>query len=152
MAQPGEWTTERLAAVLSGPDSRLLRRMSMGVAILGSTDEPPGSCVLVVDDPRVRRLTDLPRERRLGFLADLDLLSEAVHNVCGRRAPGVRVALEIPGDGGLLHARVCPRYEQAPPQAWDIDVGAELDRIGAAARGDYPSRHHYGSRSTRPSV
>jgi hypothetical protein len=155
MAQPGEWTTSRLAAALSGAPSKLLRRMSAGIAILGHAEEPPGSCVLVVDDPRVRRLTDLPRERRLAFLADVDLLGEAVHNVCRRHDQEFRwVDLMIGGGDDLLSASVRPRYRrEGGTRDRRDDLRAqlvdELDLVQAAGRGDYPAQHVYGPRRTR---
>jgi hypothetical protein len=153
MAQPGEWTTDRLAAALSDPRTRVLRVMAEGVAISGG--EPPGSCVLVVDGPVVRRLTELPRERRIRFLADLEQLGEAVHNVCERRDGGLLgVDLHIPGGGDLLHALLCPRYAgpaSAPDPHDDVhrELSDELDRIDAARRADYPARHVYGLRRPR---
>jgi len=158
MPQPGEWTQDRLAAALSGPHPSLLRRMRAGVALLGNAEEPPGSCVLVVDDPSVRRLTDLPREHRVRFLEDVDLLGEAVHNVCRRHAPGFGwVDLEIRGGGDLLAASVRPRYllEGGARGTHDdlrAELLAELDVIDAAGRADYPAQHVYGSRPTRRSV
>lgn len=155
MAEPGEWSADRLAAALSGPNPSLLRRMCAGVAILGHAEEPPGSCVLVVDNPSVRRLTDLPREHRLSFLGDVDRLGEAVHNVCRRRVPGLRwVDLEIRGGGDLLNAAVRPRYlrEGGTRDRHDdlrAELLAELERICAAGRADYPAQHAYGSRPTR---
>ena len=155
MPQPGERTQDRLAAALSGSHPSLLRRMSAGVALLGHCEEPPGSCVLVVDSPFVRRLTDLPREHRLRFLGDMDLLGEAVHNVCRRRVPGFRwVDLEILGSGDLLEVGVHPRYlrEGGTRDEHDdlrTELLAELDRICAAGRGDHPVQHVYGSRPPR---
>ena len=155
MAQPGEWSTTRLAAALSEAQSKLLRRLSVGVAVLGHAEEPPGSCVLVVDDPLVQRLTDLPRERRLAFLGDLDLLAEAVHNVCRRHDPGFRwVDLTIGGGGDLLSAGVRPRYRrESGTRDRHDDLRAqlvdEIDLVQAAGRGDHPAQHVYGPRRTR---
>jgi len=155
MVEPGEWTADRLAAALSGPDRSLLHRMCAGVALLGHAEEPPGSCVLVVDDQLVQRLTDLPRERRLQFLGDVDRLGEAVHNVCSRRDAAFRwVDLAIGGGGDLLSASVRPHYRReggSRDRCDDLraELVDELDRICAAGRGDYPAQHVYGPRRTR---
>ena len=82
MTQLDGWKSDRIGAALSGRNPTVLRRMSAGFAVIGDVQLLPGYCVLLADDPRVGRLTDLPRERRLRFLADLDRLGEAVQNVC----------------------------------------------------------------------
>ena len=157
MAQPGEWTADRVGARTPGTGAVLLRRMSAGVAVLGDGNEPPGCCLLLVHDRRVRHLADLPRERRLQFLDDLDRLGEAVHNVCARRYPGLRaVGLEIHGPAhgraGSLHAHVRPSYDGEPPTSRALrgELIEELDRVCAAARGAYPPAHVYGSAARRP--
>jgi diadenosine tetraphosphate (Ap4A) HIT family hydrolase len=124
--------------------------------VLGDSQLLPGYCVLLTDDPRVGRLTDLPRERRLLFLGDLDRLGEAVQNVCTRRHPQfLWVDVEIQGStAGFLQAHVWPRYD------WDdaADVESrqhddlrpqlvqELAQLSAAERADYPATHVYGRR------
>ena len=94
----------------------MLRRLEAGFANIGDVQFLPGYCVLLVDDPEVQRLTDLPRDRRARFLADMDVLGEAVERVCARRDPGFRrVNLEILGNTDpYLHAHVWPRYDWEP--------------------------------------
>jgi hypothetical protein len=58
--------------------TRLIRRLDAGFANIGDVQFLPGHWVFPVDTPGVQRLTDLPRHRRLRFLADMDLLGEAV--------------------------------------------------------------------------
>ncbi|GAA3633890.1 DeoR family transcriptional regulator [Lentzea roselyniae] len=101
---------------MRGENPTVLRRLSAGFANIGDVQFLPGYCVLLVDDPEVQRLTDLPRDRRARFLADMDLLGEAVELVCGRRDPGFRrVNLEILGNTDpYLHAHVWPRYDWEP--------------------------------------
>ena len=96
--------------------ARLLRRLDAGFANIGDVQFLPGYCVLLVDAPEVQRLTDLPRDRRARFLADMDVLGEAVERVCGRRDPAFRrVNLEILGNTDpYLHAHVWPRYDWEP--------------------------------------
>ena len=95
----------------------MLRRMTAGFAVVGDVQFLPGYCVLITDTPGVDRLVDLPRERRLAFLADLERLAEAVETVCRRRDPAYRrVNLEILGNhDAFLHAHVWPRYEWEGP-------------------------------------
>jgi len=110
------WKRDRIGSALRGENPTVLRRLDAGFAVIGDTQFLPGYCVLLADSPAVGRLTDLARPRRLEFLADLDLLGEAVENVCARRDPGFRrVNLEILGNTDpFLHAHVWPRYDWEP--------------------------------------
>ena len=102
-----------MGAALRGDNPTVLRRMTSGFAVIGDVQFLPGYCVLITDTPGVDRLTDLPRDRRLAFLDDLERLGEAVQTVCARRDPAFRrVNLEILGNTDpFLHAHVWPRYE-----------------------------------------
>jgi diadenosine tetraphosphate (Ap4A) HIT family hydrolase len=159
MTQLDGWKSDRIGAALSGRNPTVLRRMSAGFAVIGDVQLLPGYCVLLADDPRVGRLTDLPRERRLRFLADLDRLGEAVQNVCTRRDPRFQwVDLEVQGSGGgFLHAHVWPRYDREGvarpervlgPQHDDLraQLVQELAQLSAAEQAEYPTRHVYGRR------
>ena len=110
------WRADRIGSSLRGENPTMLRRLSAGFANIGDVQFLPGYCVLLVDTPEVQRLTDLPRDRRTRFLADMDVLGEAVERVCGRRDPGFRrVNLEILGNTDpYLHAHVWPRYDWEP--------------------------------------
>ncbi|MFD5247365.1 HIT family protein [Amycolatopsis sp. NPDC058340] len=154
----GGWKRDRIGSALRGENPTVLRRMDAGFAVIGDTQFLPGYCVLLTDSPAAGRLTDLPRPRRLAFLADMDLLGEAVENVCARRDPGFRrVNLEILGNTDpFLHAHVWPRYDWEPADVagrpvwlhpvenWAASLGrqhdslrseltAEIDRLRAAS-------------------
>lgn len=90
--------------------------MAAGFAAIGDVQFLPGYSVLLVDDPDVQRLSDLPRPKRLSFLSDMDHLGEAVERVCRRMDPAFRrVNLEILGNTDpFLHAHVWPRFEWEP--------------------------------------
>lgn len=111
-----DWKRDRIGSALCGENPTVLRRLDAGFAVIGDTQFLPGYCVLLTDSPAVGRLTDLPRPRRLEFLADMELLGEAVENVCARRDSGFRrVNLEILGNTDpFLHAHVWPRYDWEP--------------------------------------
>ena len=67
--------------------------------------------MLLADDPGIQRLTDLPRGRRMAFLADLDRLGEALERVCGQLDPAFRrVNLEILGIP-VQHRPVRPAHQ-----------------------------------------
>lgn len=110
------WKADRIGSSLRGENPTVLRRLGAGFANIGDVQFLPGYCVLLVDNPEVQRLTDLPRDRRARFLADMDVLGEAVERVCGRRDPAFRrVNLEILGNTDpYLHAHVWPRYDWEP--------------------------------------
>ncbi|MBP2036260.1 diadenosine tetraphosphate (Ap4A) HIT family hydrolase [Streptomyces avidinii] len=94
----------------------MLRRLDAGFAVIGDVQFLPGYSVLLADDPAVERLLDLPRDKRLAFLSDMDQLGEAVERAC-RRLDGAfrRVNLEILGNtDSFLHAHVWPRFEWEP--------------------------------------
>ncbi|MEV0717944.1 diadenosine tetraphosphate hydrolase, partial [Asanoa sp. NPDC050611] len=82
-----DWRTDRIGSALRGQNPTVLARLESGFAVIGDTQFLPGYCVLLTDDPGVDRLLDLPRARRLAFLADMDLIGEAVAAVCARRDP-----------------------------------------------------------------
>lgn len=121
-----DWRTDRIGSALRGANPSVLRRLDAGFAAMGDVQFLPGYAVLLTDDATVRRLSDLPRARRLAFLSDMDQLGEAVERACGRLDPAFRrVNLEILGNSAdYLHAHVWPRFE------WE--AGGVRDRAGVA--------------------
>ncbi|AZM58135.1 diadenosine tetraphosphate hydrolase [Streptomyces sp. WAC 01529] len=111
-----DWKRDRIGSALKGENPSVLRRLTAGFAAIGDVQFLPGYSVLLTDDPAVRRLSDLPKEKRLGFLSDMDRLGEAVERACHRMDPAFRrVNLEILGNtDGFLHAHVWPRFEWEP--------------------------------------
>ncbi|MEV0122175.1 diadenosine tetraphosphate hydrolase [Streptomyces sp. NPDC050703] len=156
-----DWRTDRIGSALRGENPTVLRRLRAGFAAMGDLQFLPGYSVLLVDDPRVQRLSELPKARRLSFLSDMDALGEAVERACRHSDPAFRrVNLEILGNtDGFLHAHVWPRYEWEPPglvhrpvwlygrEHWHDErhalaarhdalrgaIGEELERLTAAA-------------------
>ncbi|MEU0955517.1 diadenosine tetraphosphate hydrolase [Streptomyces niveus] len=113
----GDWRTDRIGTALRRENPTVLRRLTAGFAVIGDVQFLPGYSVLLVDEPDVQRLTDLPRAKRLSFLSDMDQLGEAVESACRRLDPAFRrVNLEILGNTDpFLHAHVWPRFEWEPP-------------------------------------
>ncbi|MFF6982570.1 HIT family protein [Streptomyces sp. NPDC008343] len=113
-----DWRTDRIGAALRGENPTVLRRLGSGFAVIGDVQFLPGYSVLLVDEPGVQRLSDLPKAKRLAFLSDMDLLGEAVERACRRLDPEFRrVNLEILGNTDpFLHAHVWPRYEWEPTE------------------------------------
>jgi diadenosine tetraphosphate (Ap4A) HIT family hydrolase len=108
-----DWRKDRIGSALRGENPTVLRRLEAGFAVIGDVQFLPGYSVLLVDDPSVQRLSDLPRSKRLVFLSDMDRLGEAVERACKRLDPSFRrVNLEILGNTDpFLHAHVWPRFE-----------------------------------------
>ncbi|MEV6171398.1 diadenosine tetraphosphate hydrolase [Streptomyces sp. NPDC051954] len=111
-----DWRMDRIGSALRGENPAVLRHMNAGFAVIGDVQFLPGYSVLLVDDPKVERLSDLPEARRLSFLSDMDTLGEAVEQVSRRMDPAFRrVNLEILGNtDGFLHAHVWPRFAWEP--------------------------------------
>ncbi|QWB24908.1 diadenosine tetraphosphate hydrolase [Streptomyces koelreuteriae] len=154
----GGWREDRVGSALRGENPAVLRRLDAGFAAIGDVQFLPGYSVLLTDDPAVRRLSELPRGRRLAFLGNMDRLGEAVERACRRVESGFRrVNLEILGNAeGFLHAHVWPRYDWEPEdlvrlpvwlyprERWSEEryalgarhaplreaIGEELDRLG----------------------
>jgi diadenosine tetraphosphate (Ap4A) HIT family hydrolase len=112
----GDWRVDRIGAALRGENPTVLRRLTAGFAVIGDVQFLPGYSVLLVDEPEVQRLSELPRAKRLAFLSDMDRLGEAVERVCRRLDPAFRrVNLEILGNTDpFLHAHVWPRFDWEP--------------------------------------
>ncbi|SNS68600.1 HIT family protein [Actinacidiphila glaucinigra] len=114
----GDWRMDRIGAALRGENPTVLRRLESGFAVIGDVQFLPGYSVLLVDEPNVQRLSDLPRAKRLSFLSDMDRLGEAVERACRQMDPGFRrVNLEILGNTDpFLHAHVWPRFAWEPAE------------------------------------
>ncbi|MFB7322288.1 HIT family protein [Streptomyces sp. NPDC056190] len=113
----GGWRKDRIGSALRGENPAVLRRLDAGFAVIGDVQFLPGYSVLLVDDPAVERLSELPKSRRMAFLSDMDKLREAVERACRRLDPAFRrVNLEILGNADpFLHAHVWPRFGWEPP-------------------------------------
>lgn len=147
------WTNNRIGSALAGTNPTVLRRLAAGFAVIGDVQFLPGYSVLLTDRPGVDRLSDLPREARRAYLADLDRLGEAVERACRAADPAFRrVNLEILGNtDAFLHAHVWPRYDWEPqdrvgrpvwlysPDHWSLPqyrLGPAQDALRAAIGGE----------------
>ncbi|MFF5973858.1 diadenosine tetraphosphate hydrolase [Streptomyces sp. NPDC012769] len=119
-----DWRTDRIGTALQGANPTVIRRLDAGFAVIGDVQFLPGYSVLLVDDPEVQRLSDLPKPGRLAFLADMDRLGEAVERTCRRLDPGFRrINLEILGNKDpFLHAHIWPRFAWEPAELVNAPV------------------------------
>lgn len=111
-----DFRADRIGSALRGENPTVVRRLDAGFAVMGDVQFLPGYAILLTDEPGVERLSDLPRPRRLAYLADLDRLGEAVERACRAADPAFhRVNLEILGNTDpILHAHVWPRFDWEP--------------------------------------
>jgi len=111
-----DWRSDRVAAALDGTNPTILARLPESFAVIGDVQWLPGYCVLLTDDPKVTRLSDLPRPRRLRYLESIERLASAVERACGLADEGFRrVNIEILGNTDpFLHTHIWPRYEWEP--------------------------------------
>ena len=118
------WRKDRVRSALEGHNPTVLARMTESFAVIGDVQWLPGYCVALTSDPETGMLSDLPRPRRLRFLADTDLLAFAVESVCRDMYSGFRrVNIEILGNTDpFLHAHIWPRYDWEPAGIRDKPV------------------------------
>jgi len=112
------WKRDRIGSARAGTNPTVLAELPQSYAVIGDTQFLPGYCVLLVDDPAVDRLTDLPRKRRLEFLDSMDRLGAAVEAACRATDPAYRrMNYEILGNtDAYLHAHLWPRYAWEPQE------------------------------------
>lgn len=97
----------------AGRLSRVIGRLPSGWAVLGDPQILPGYCLLL-PDPVVEQLNDLPGAARHQFLDDMARLGDAVLAV----TEAERVNYEILGNiEPALHAHVIPRYSWEVPES-----------------------------------
>jgi diadenosine tetraphosphate (Ap4A) HIT family hydrolase len=103
---------ERVAAARAGINPKVLCRMRSGWAVIGDVQFLPGYCLLL-SDPVVPGLNDLPEQKRLTFLSDMARIGDAILSVT--RAS--RINYEILGNSEPeLHAHIFPRYADEPDE------------------------------------
>lgn len=128
MTESDAWKMDRIGSARAGTNPTVLAKMAHSYAVIGDTQFLPGYCVLLVDDPSIDRLTDMPKSQRLEFLESMDTLGQAVESACRATDSAFRrMNYEILGNtDAYLHAHLFPRYEWEPPEnigrpAWLYD-------------------------------
>jgi diadenosine tetraphosphate (Ap4A) HIT family hydrolase len=106
----------RLEAAHQGLNPTVIARVPSGWAVLGDGQRLPGYA-LILSDPLVPSLNDLPLEAQMVFLHDMALLGRAVQDVtdCARVNYGV-----YGNSDPYLHAHVFARY------AWEAQERARV--------------------------
>lgn len=112
----------RVELARQGQNPTVLARLESGWAVIGDVQVLNGYCLLL-SDPVVPTLNDLPLRERELFLRDMSLLGDAILDATG----ATRINYEILGNSEhALHAHVIPRYAAEPDQfrtgpAWFYD-------------------------------
>ena len=129
-----DWREDRVRAAIEGRNPTVLAELDAAYAVIGDVQFLPGYALALTTVPGVDRLSDLPRGERLRYLADVDLLADAVEVVCRRLDPAYRrVNVEILGNtDAFLHCHVWPRYDWEPAGV----VGRPVWAYGAARWSD----------------
>ncbi len=110
--ESGAYREDRIGTALRGENPTLITRLRSGFVFLMDLQFLPGWCVLTAY-PKVKDLNALPVAQRVEFLADMQLLGEAIEQVT---AP-VRMNYSILGNtDNYLHAHVYPRYAWEAPE------------------------------------
>lgn len=113
MSESADWREDRVRAAIDGRNPAVLGELPAAFAVIGDVQFLPGYSLALTKTPGVDRLSDLPRRARLDYLADVDLLADAVETVCRRLDQGFRrINIEILGNtDAFLHCHIWPRYE-----------------------------------------
>ena len=141
-----DWRADRVAACANGTNPMVMVELTSGWAVIGDTQFVPGYSLLISRHTDAAMLSQLPREERLQFLADLDLLALAVERACIAKDPAFRrVNIEILGNtDAYVHAHVFPRYEWEGPNAalpvWSYRDNRWVDDLHAYKPGHEPLR------------
>ena len=143
VTQTGDWKADRIGSAIAGTKPTVLAKLPQSFAVIGDTQYLPGYCVLLVDDPTINRLTDLPKRQRLEFLDSMDTLGQAVETACRKTQAGFRrMNYEILGNtDAYLHAHLFARYEWESPAyvgrpVWLYDPEEFYGTESALAHGD----------------
>lgn len=103
---------ERVEQARQGQNPTVLCKMESGWAVFGDIQVLNGYCLLL-PDPVVPSLNDMPLRDREIFLRDMSLIGDALLEVMG----AARINYEILGNSDpALHVHIVPRYAAEPEQ------------------------------------
>ena len=135
-----DWREDRVRSAVEGRNPTVLAELDAAYAVIGDVQFLPGYSLALTKTLGVDQLSDLSRTKRLRYLADVDLLADAVESVCRRFDPAFRrLNVEILGNtDAFLHCHIWPRYEWESPEIVGMPVwlyGADRWRDPATALG-----------------
>ncbi len=101
---------ERVEAARSGTNQTVICQVASGWAVMCDTQFLSGYCILLAD-PVVASLNDLPQQKRADFLNDMACIGDALLAVTS----AYRINYIIAGNSDpYLHAHIVPRYMSEP--------------------------------------
>lgn len=102
----------RVEACRAGKDPTRIARLASGWAVMGDPQVLPGYCLLL-PDPVVPHLNEMPAEAQAVFLNDMARLGQVVLETTG----AARINYAMFGNlEPALHAHVFPRYDSEPAE------------------------------------
>jgi diadenosine tetraphosphate (Ap4A) HIT family hydrolase len=103
---------EKLEAVRTGQEPRLICRIPSGYVFLCGNQYLHGYCILQAD-PVVESINSLDASQRAAFLCDMALVGDAIMEVTG----SYRINYAIFGNSlPILHAHIIPRFLDEPDE------------------------------------
>ncbi|MEM0965991.1 MAG: HIT domain-containing protein [Verrucomicrobiota bacterium] len=103
---------ERVDLANEGKNDKVICRLRSGWVVIGDVQPLRGYCLLL-SDPVVPTVNDLPMEKRIEFLKEMTIVGEAIQKVVGAK----RMNYEILGNAEPeLHAHIFPRFEDEPEE------------------------------------
>lgn len=111
-----DWREDRVGAALRGENPNVIAELEHTFVAMGDVQFLPGYLVVFTKTPGVDKITELPREQRLAYWADLDLVATAMENVLSARDPEYRrLNIEMLGNrDAFLHTHLFPRFTWEP--------------------------------------
>ncbi len=101
---------ERVETARSGTNQTVICQVTSGWVVMCDTQFLSGYCILLADPP-VSSLNDLPEQKRVEFLRDMAAIGDALLSVTG----AYRINYVIAGNSDpYLHAHIVPRYMSEP--------------------------------------
>tara|TARA_R100000027_G_scaffold67523_1_gene66682 strand:+ start:495 stop:971 length:477 start_codon:yes stop_codon:yes gene_type:complete len=101
---------ERVDLANKGKNDKVICRLNSGWVVIGDVQPLKGYCLLL-SDPVVPTINDLPIKERIEFLKEMTIIGEAIQKVTGAK----RMNYEILGNSEPeLHAHIFPRFEDEP--------------------------------------
>lgn len=125
--------TEQINAANRGEHLRAIAKLESGWLLLGDTQPLEGYCVLIAD-PVVPSLNDLPEAKRVIYLRDMARVGDALLKAFG----ALRINYEMWGNvDPTLHTHIVPRYRtepdalrvQTPRQAYEWGKARAFDPV-----------------------
>ena len=127
----------RVEAARAGRNPYVIGRMRSGWLVVGDVQPRPGYCLLLAD-PVVPSLNDLPEPDRIAYASDVARIGDALLEVTGAH----RINYETLGNAApALHTHITPRFANEPAMrrrlppalAWPRIFAPRFDPVKGAA-------------------